>query len=213
MSVNSTSTPQRFHEVRGHQQPFDICWWCGRDKANCKRKVRYLDRESVDVVVAEINMQPNKGYVKRYPCRWCVGYHVARARRPVDVRRAVRATRKAQLKLKRERNQMRDEQVEEPSADQITVEFRFTLEQMQTLNSEVERRIGAGEWPPDTRIRLNDVILELFPDVEFVYKRVVPGMHPGRYPEVPPSQVPAWDDTALKAFLDARRRHLDGKDS
>jgi hypothetical protein len=89
-------TPEQWHRFKAHRQPFETCWYCGRERAVCRAKDRYETREDVDVAVEEINSRQQYAEpVMRYPCRWCNGYHVAHARSARAQKRAVKASRKA----------------------------------------------------------------------------------------------------------------------
>lgn len=92
-------TPEEWHESRHagrrDSKPFEQCWYCGRARARCRRKIRFATREEADEWVAERNK--NSGFrdpAKRYRCRWCLGYHMARPKRPHELKRIEKHRRK-----------------------------------------------------------------------------------------------------------------------
>lgn len=86
--------PEKWHASR-HRGEFESCWYCQRARAHCRSKIRFATREDVDEWVRDRN--ESSAYVQpvtRYPCRWCLGYHMTSASGKYQARRAERARRK-----------------------------------------------------------------------------------------------------------------------
>jgi len=87
-------TPEQNHKSK-HSGEFDICWQCGRSRETCNRKIRFSSVQEADDWVRELNAA--KAYhnpVIRYCCRWCGGWHMARAKTKIQRGRAERQRRK-----------------------------------------------------------------------------------------------------------------------
>jgi hypothetical protein len=88
-------TPERYHADEHPPCAFADCWFCQRDRACCRSKLRFGTREEVDEWVRELN--ESRGYahpVVRYRCRWCQVWHMKTARDKRSLKRAEKHRRK-----------------------------------------------------------------------------------------------------------------------
>ncbi len=108
MTISRMASPERWHrhkvarQVRRatprpdqHVNPFIECPACDKARDVCLSKLRFVDWAEAQHWVDEYN--DTHGYVDpvvRYPCRWCLGYHMTKARQTGELRRAMKARRK-----------------------------------------------------------------------------------------------------------------------
>lgn len=89
------ASPEHWHVVVKHRGAFADCWYCQRSQAHCRSKIRFATREEADEWVRERNdASAWASPVVRYPCRWCLGYHMARPKGKQQIRRVERHRRK-----------------------------------------------------------------------------------------------------------------------
>jgi hypothetical protein len=63
------------HDTNGHAHPFDTCWWCGRQRAVCKSKVRHEELAEALGRCDEMNHPSRDRLVLPYRCYWGPGLH------------------------------------------------------------------------------------------------------------------------------------------
>ena len=61
--------------------PIDECWYCGRERAICKRKIWYPAEQVAAQLAADMPCP-----AEAYDCPWCDGFHIT-----TRVRRATQA--------------------------------------------------------------------------------------------------------------------------
>lgn len=70
-------SPLRHHNKNhgGIGQPLETCWFCGRDRAKCRSKLRFTSWEEANEWVMESNVSRGwePPHMTRYRCRWCEG--------------------------------------------------------------------------------------------------------------------------------------------
>jgi hypothetical protein len=89
-------SPLRWH-IKNHDRSVysGDCWMCQRARALCRSKLRFPTREGVDAAVKALNEGTcYERPMVRYPCRWCLAWHMKTARRPEELKRAEKARRK-----------------------------------------------------------------------------------------------------------------------
>lgn len=94
--VKAAWSPLRWH-LKNHDVTTHIgdCWQCQRSHAVCHSKLRFPTREGIDAAVRALN--EGTRYVRpmtRYPCRWCLSWHMKTARKRDELRRAEKQRRK-----------------------------------------------------------------------------------------------------------------------
>ncbi len=85
----------------------DQCWYCQRDKARCRSKIRFSSWVEAHDWVTEFNESRNyTDTVWRYHCGWCDGWHMYEAKDKVARLGVERARRQWLLQRRAQREQL-----------------------------------------------------------------------------------------------------------
>lgn len=80
--MNPPTVKGRHKHHRRHDLPIDQCLQCGLAEARCRAKVRYESHVAANVEATARNEATGYEHMlTTYPCPWCKGFHLTRARR------------------------------------------------------------------------------------------------------------------------------------
>lgn len=87
--------------------PMEQCWYCQRDKAYCRAKIRFATWLEADEWVTEFNESRNYvDTVWRYHCDWCSGWHMYAAKDKEGRKKVERARRQWLLQRRAQSEQL-----------------------------------------------------------------------------------------------------------
>lgn len=97
MSTEVTAeSPSRRHHQSHPGVPMADCWYCQRDQATCRSKIRFADWREARAWVDEYHESRAyaEPWVRRYSCGWCGGQHMTSNLDKHDRKRVEKARRK-----------------------------------------------------------------------------------------------------------------------